>query len=167
LTGDRALAEDVVSTTFLHAWRLRERIDPEGGSLRPWLLGVATNVVRNLHRRGRRDRDLIVRAAAREAVPDFAEDVAGRLDDERMLREVRRALAALRPQEREVVALCVWEELDYAAAAEALGIPIGTVRSRLSRARAKLQSLRELESGRRQVDSGRITAARPAPEGKL
>lgn len=162
LTGDRSLAEDVVSATFLQAWRLRGRIDPEGGSLRPWLLGIATNVIRNANRRGRRDRDLLARAAPREAVPDFADEVAGRLDDTRTLQTVRAALARLRPQEREVVALCVWEGLDYAAAAQALGIPVGTVRSRLSRARARL---RELDPGDRQLPSGRVTATRPAPEG--
>jgi RNA polymerase sigma-70 factor (ECF subfamily) len=165
LLGDRSLAEDVVSATFLQAWRLRERIDAEGGSLRPWLLGIATNVIRETYRRARRDRALRERAAAREAVPDFADDLVGRLDDERSLRTVRQALKALRPQEREVVALCVWEGLDYAAAAKALDIPIGTVRSRLSRARAKLQHLREPFAAKGQLHSGRTTAARPAPEG--
>jgi RNA polymerase sigma-70 factor, ECF subfamily len=53
------------------------------------------------------------------------------------------ALAALRPAEREVFALCVWSGLDYATAAEALGVPVGTVRSRLSRARTKLRALAE------------------------
>ena len=81
LTGDWNAAEEVVAVTFLEAWRLRSRVEPIGGSLRPWLLGIATNVV---------------------------------------------------------IALCVWAGLDYAATAEALGIPVGTVRSRLARARRKL-----------------------------
>ena len=58
-------------------------------------------------------------------VTDFAEDVAGRLDDTAQLKEVGRALAALRRGEREVIALCVWSELDYATAARALGVPAG------------------------------------------
>lgn len=172
LTGDRLLAEDVVSATFLQAWQLRGRIDADGASLRPWLLGIATNVVRNLNRKHRRDRSLIARLAARDEEPDFADDVAAHLDDERELATVREALAALRPAEREVVALCVWAELDYASAAQALGVPIGTVRSRLSRARKRLLRLRgelrprrEPEAGSRQVHSGRpIGASRPSPE---
>lgn len=166
LTGDRILAEDVVSATFLEAWRLRSRIDADRGPLRPWLLGVATNVARNLRRRHRRDRDLLARVRWRDEERDFADDVAARLDDARELDSVRTALAALRPAEREVVALCVWAELDYASAARALGVPIGTVRSRLSRARKKLLRLRgEPEKDSRQVHSGRpIGAARPAPE---
>jgi RNA polymerase sigma-70 factor (ECF subfamily) len=170
LTGDRGVAEDVLSATFLQAWRLRERIDADGGSPRPWLLGIATNVIRNLNRKHRRERDLLVRVAPRDEQPDFADDVVGRLDESRLLAQVRAALGHLRPQEREVVALCVWAELDYAAAAQALGIPVGTVRSRLSRARRKLRRVRstvELDAPPRQVDSSRrVATARPAPEAK-
>jgi RNA polymerase sigma-70 factor (ECF subfamily) len=72
-------------------------------------------------------------------VPDFAEDLAGRIDDAGRLREVHAALRTLRRGEREVIALCVWSGLDYASAAAALGVPVGTVRSRLARARAKLR----------------------------
>jgi len=163
LTGDRLAAEDVVSTTFLHAWRQRHRIDRDGGSLLPWLLGIATNVVRNLDRRHRRDRSLLARLSPREEAPDVADDVAAQLDGERELAAVRAALATLRPAEREVIALCVWAELDYASAAAALGVPIGTVRSRLARARRKLMRLRG-EPGPEpgQVHSGRpIVASRP------
>ncbi|MGW0964381.1 RNA polymerase sigma factor, partial [Streptomyces gelaticus] len=65
LTADWATAEDVMATTFLEAWRLRERVDPEGGSLRPWLLGIATNTARNQTRGNRR-----YRAAAAAAARD-------------------------------------------------------------------------------------------------
>lgn len=73
-----------------------------------------------------------------ETVRDFADEVADRVDDTVQLAAVRTALARLRRAEREVLALCVWSGLGYEAAAEALGVPVGTVRSRLSRARAKL-----------------------------
>jgi RNA polymerase sigma-70 factor (ECF subfamily) len=76
--------------------------------------------------------------------PDFAEDLAARIDDTVRLELVRAALGKLRRGEREVVALCVWSGLSYAQAAEALGVPVGTVRSRLSRARAKLQRLADV-----------------------
>jgi RNA polymerase sigma-70 factor (ECF subfamily) len=165
LTGDWAVAEDVVSLTFLDAWRLRERLDTEGGSVRPWLLGIATNVTRNTRRAARRHAAAMARLPREEAVRDFAEEVAGRLDDAAQLAAVRTALARLRRAEREVLALCVWSGLDYAAAAQALGVPVGTVRSRLSRARAKLAKHMEPPSGRGQLKGDRTTAVRPIREG--
>ncbi|AIR99846.1 RNA polymerase sigma factor [Streptomyces glaucescens] len=165
LTGEWATAEDTVSLTFLDAWRLRERLDPEGGSVRPWLLGIATNVTRNTRRAARRHTAAMARLPREEPVRDFADELAGRLDDAAQLAAVRTALARLRRAEREVLALCVWSGLDYRAAAEALGVPVGTVRSRLSRARAKLAKHMEPPSGRGQVKDDRTTAVRPIREG--
>ncbi|MCX4408771.1 RNA polymerase sigma factor [Streptomyces sp. NPDC059837] len=186
LTADWSTAEDVMAATFLEAWRLRDRVDPEGGSLRPWLLGIATNTARNQSRSNRRYRQAAQAAAAAElSVPDHAEDVAGRVDDRRRLATALTALAALRPPEREVLALCLGEGLDYEAAAEALGIPVGTVASRLSRARKKLRTLTDpgpareepgpllkkvrgrREGGRpgRQITGDRTQVIRPAQEG--
>ncbi|WP_173073459.1 RNA polymerase sigma factor [Phytohabitans rumicis] len=166
LTGDRSTAEDVVSATFLQAWRLRESIEADGGSLRPWLLGVATNTARNMTRKARRLERVLPWLSRPDVTPDFADEVAGRVDDAGRLALAVAALRGLRTAEREVVALCVWAGLDYAEAAEALGIPIGTVRSRLSRAREKLRKLsREPDRAPGQLDGGRIHAARPAQEG--
>ncbi|MFJ4683999.1 RNA polymerase sigma factor [Streptomyces sp. NPDC088789] len=149
LTADWSTAEDVMAATFLEAWKLRDRVDPEGGSLRPWLLGIATNTARNQFRSNRRYRAAANAAAAAEsAMPDHADEVAGRIDDRRRLATVLTSLAALRRPEREVIALCLGEGLDYQAAAEALGIPVGTVASRLSRARRKLRALAEAELAR-------------------
>ncbi|ULR52666.1 RNA polymerase sigma factor [Streptomyces deccanensis] len=193
LTGDWSTAEDVVSLTFLEAWRLRGRLDAEGGSPRPWLLGIATNVTRNTRRAGRRHAAAVARLPRPESVRDFADEVAGNLDDQAYLRAVRTALDRLRRPEREVLALCAWGGLDYAAAAEALGIPVGTVRSRLSRARTKLaaqlaagdqgagakgagaagagaaggapQGTREPDASRGQTRGGRTSVAGPIQEG--
>lgn len=141
LTADWSLAEDVMAATFLEAWRLRDRVDPEGGSLRPWLLGIATNTARNQYRSNRRYRAAANAAAAAElSVPDHADEVADRVDDGHRLALALTALAKLRRPEREVVTLCLGEGLDYEAAALALGIPVGTVASRLSRARKKLRA---------------------------
>ncbi|MFG2121987.1 RNA polymerase sigma factor [Streptomyces sp. NPDC048710] len=149
LTADWSTAEDVMAATFMEAWRLRHKVDPEGGSLRPWLLGIATNTARNQYRSNRRYRAAANAAAAAElSVPDHADEVADRVDDRRRLATALTALAALRRPEREVIALCLGEGLDYEAAAEALGIPVGTVASRLSRARKKLRALAEAESAR-------------------
>ncbi|MEU1187814.1 RNA polymerase sigma factor [Streptomyces sp. NPDC005859] len=161
LTGDWSVAEEVMSETFLAAWRGRGDVAVDGGSLRPWLFGIATNKARNADRSLRRRLAFLARRAetgartgtgagagaeAGETVGDFAEEVVGRIDDARRLAEVRRVLGQLRRHEREVIALCVWGGLDYAQAAEALGVPVGTVRSRLSRARARLREIVEREA---------------------
>ncbi|WP_406494566.1 RNA polymerase sigma factor [Streptomyces sp. NBC_01604] len=165
LTGEWAVAEDVVSLTFLDAWRLRDKLDEEGGSLRPWLLGIATNVTRNTRRAARRHTAAVARLPRDETVRDFADEIAGRLDDAAQLAVVRTALAKLRRAEREVLALCVWSGLDYRAAAEALGVPVGTVRSRLSRARTKLAKHLEPPEARGQMKGDRGTAVGPLREG--
>jgi RNA polymerase sigma factor (sigma-70 family) len=163
LTGDWAAAEDVLSLTFLEAWRNREQIFPEGGSLRPWLLGVATNVVRGHHRARRRHQETLARLGLELDVADLAEDVSGRVDDAARIAAMHRSLARLRGPERDVLALCVWSGLSYAEAAEALGIPVGTVRSRLARARGKLADLaeKELRAGKRELPltDGRLRGA--------
>lgn len=130
----------------------------EGGSLRPWLFGIATNKARNADRSLRRRLAFLARRSEAETVDDFAEDVVGRVDDARRLAEVRRVLGRLRRHEREVIALCVWGGLDYAQAAEALGVPVGTVRSRLSRARARLREIVEREAG-----TARTSRTEPRP----
>jgi RNA polymerase sigma factor (sigma-70 family) len=155
LTGDWSAAEDVLSLTFLEAWRLRHRIDADGGSLRPWVLGIATNVARNLRRAARRYEDALARMPRGDRIPDFTDEIVGRIEAAERLAAVRRAFGALRRHEQEVFALCVWSGLDHAEAAEALGVAVGTVRSRLSRARKKLEKLaaeeRERPAARRQV----------------
>ncbi|RLU80626.1 RNA polymerase [Streptomyces griseocarneus] len=152
LTGDWSAAEEVMSETFLEAWRTREKVEPEGDSLRPWLLGIATNKARNANRGLRRRMAFLARRPTTDQVLDFADESASRVDGVRELDAMRRALEALRRPEREVLALCVWSGLDYAQAAAALGVPVGTVRSRLSRARARLRRLTDEQLG---ADSGR------------
>ncbi|WP_323178861.1 RNA polymerase sigma factor [Streptomyces sp. NBC_00568] len=172
LTGDRSAAEDAVSLTFLEAWRLREKLltDSErrdlvydadcahdgaapDDDLRPWLFGIATNVLRNMQRSARRHNAALARLPGRladhDTVPDFSGELVGRIEDAERLAAARAALGQLRKREREVFALCVWAELSYADAAEALGVPTSTVRSRLSRARQRLRQLAELELQRR------------------
>jgi RNA polymerase sigma factor (sigma-70 family) len=176
LTGNWSTAEEAVSLTFLEAWRLRASVKLEGGSLRPWLLGIAINVNRNMSRAARRHQAALSRLPPPPPVPDFADELAGQLDDARQLRRVLAVLGRLRADERDLIALCVWSELDYAAAAQALGVPTGTVRSRLSRARRKLRKLaadcgdpvgpgREPRAGSEQVQGDREIAARPTQKG--
>ncbi|MEV5204727.1 RNA polymerase sigma factor [Streptomyces sp. NPDC053720] len=138
LTGNWSEAEEVMSETFLTAWRTRETVDPEGGSLAPWLFGIATHKAHNANRRVRRRLAFLARNPDPRPVEDFADEAVGRIDDASRLALVHDALSRLRRPDREVIALCVGAGLDYRQAAEALGIPVGTVKSRLSRARARL-----------------------------
>jgi RNA polymerase sigma-70 factor (ECF subfamily) len=140
LTASWAAAEDLTSTTFLLAWRQRDRMRLAGSSLRPWLLAVATNAVRSERRSLRRRLALAERTPVEAPTPDHAEDVASRVDDERRMAEVLAEVRRLPPAEQEAVALCLWAGLSHADAAVALGIAEVSVRSRLSRARSRLRS---------------------------
>ncbi|WP_327343753.1 RNA polymerase sigma factor [Streptomyces europaeiscabiei] len=168
LTGDWSTAEEVMADTFLDAWRTRERLEPDGGSLKPWLLGMATNKARNANRGLGRRLAFLARRPAPDPVADFADETAGRLDDARRLAAVRQVYGRLRRAEREVLALCVWSGLDYGQAAEALGVPVGTVRSRLSRARARLGRLTEehLREGRADTSTKSVEPGRRRGEVK-
>lgn len=168
--GDWAAAEDVMSLTFLEAWRLRHKLHGDVGNVRAWLLGIATNVLRNSARAARRHSRAMARLPASKDARDFADEVVGQLADAQVLAAAAKALSRLKRGEREVFTLVVWSGLSYTAAAEALGVPIGTVRSRLSRARTKLRRLVETEL-RTDVTVGPITgpgnrhgARGPAPQ---
>jgi RNA polymerase sigma factor (sigma-70 family) len=141
--GSWAVAEDLVSIVFLEAWRRVDKQLPSGKEL-PWLFGIATNVVRNRRRSERRYAAALSRVPRPTAEPSFADDSDERVDDEELMARALVLLARLPRREQEVFALCAWSELSYEDAAVALRIPVGTVRSRLSRARARL---RELDPG--------------------
>ena len=137
-TGSLDVADDLVSIVFLEAWRRREQVELVDGNALPWLYGIARLTVRHRRRTALRHRRALSRLAPAPATPDHADDVAGRLDDERHLARLRAAFERLSPADRDVLLLCVWQGLSYAEAAVALGLPVGTVRSRLSRARSRL-----------------------------
>jgi RNA polymerase sigma factor (sigma-70 family) len=133
-------AEDLTSTVFLEAWRSRSRLVVQNDSVLPWLYGIATNVCRRQRRTLFRRWRAMRRLPPELDEPDPADDVAGRLDDERRMSDVLVVIGQLPAGERDVVMLVVWEELDYQSAAAALGVPVGTVRSRLNRARRRLSA---------------------------
>jgi RNA polymerase sigma-70 factor (ECF subfamily) len=121
------LAEEVAAETFARAFAQRRRYDGRPDPV-PWLLGIATNVMRRQWRSERRRLDAYARVAARQvAHVDPAE-----------AEQAIRAVARLPRRQREVVLLHVWADLSYEQIARALDIPVGTVRSRLSRARGAL-----------------------------
>lgn len=140
-TGDWAEAEDATATVFLEVWRHRRRVQAHDGSALPWLYGVATNVCRNLTRSGRRRRRALAVLPPPSVEPDHAERVADRLDSTARMRTVLAAIRELPLREQEVLGLVAWSGLSYEQAAAALDVPVGTVRSRLSRARARLSAL--------------------------
>jgi RNA polymerase sigma-70 factor (ECF subfamily) len=135
-----AEADDLLGQTFLLAFERRHRYDVSRAGALPWLYGIATNLV---HRR-RRDEVRQLRAYSRtgtERDPDgFAAEVAARLDAAETTRALSGVLAGLRSVERDVLLLYAWEDLSYAEIAQALQMPLGTVRSRLHRARRALRS---------------------------
>lgn len=127
------LAEDLASETFVVAFRRRHAYDLSRDHARPWLYGIAVNLVRE-HRRAEERR---LRAYARVPVDrEDAEDEPG----ERLDPDVAAALLELGEEERNLILLLTWADLTYEQLADALGLPLGTVRSRLSRARAKLRA---------------------------
>jgi RNA polymerase sigma-70 factor (ECF subfamily) len=139
-TGSWDAAEDLLSLVFLEAWRRRDQELPPGKVL-PWLYGIATNVVRNRRRSEQRFRRALARVPAPRPELGFESDADGRLDDERRMKDALDLLSTLPRHEQEVFVLCAWSGLSYEDAALALALPVGTVRSRLSRARGRLREL--------------------------
>lgn len=133
VAGDRQRAEDVVQETLVRAWRNIHRLDPQAGSLRPWLVTVARRIVIDDHRSAAaRPRE--VDAAALEQLP--AED---EIDRALRMMTVADSLADLSPAHREIIVETYLKGRTAKEAAAALGIPAGTVRSRVFYA---LRSLR-------------------------
>jgi RNA polymerase sigma-70 factor (ECF subfamily) len=133
-----AAADELAAETFAVAFRNWDRLDPER-PVRPWLYGIAANLIRHHWRKERR----MLRAYARNGVdPVFADEDAAveRADADARHRELATALAGLRRDEREILLLRAWVELTDSEIADALGLPIGTVKSRLSRARDQLRN---------------------------
>jgi RNA polymerase sigma factor (sigma-70 family) len=140
-TGNATLAEDLTSIVFLEAWRVRGKTVFFEGRALPWLLGVALNVLRSQTRAERRYREALARLPANGLPEPESEATIARIDAEREMQVVLRAVEQLGRREREVVELCIWEGLTTEEASLALGISAGAVRSRLSRARRRLPLL--------------------------
>jgi RNA polymerase sigma factor (sigma-70 family) len=126
-------ADDLLGEVWVRAFAARGGYDPGYAGARPWLYGIARNVLR-AHWRSRPDPS----TAAEEAVDPW-DDVVDRLDSAAQARELTSALRALPAPERDVLLLVAWEQLSPAEVAAVLGVPQGTVRSRLHRARAALR----------------------------
>jgi RNA polymerase sigma-70 factor (ECF subfamily) len=121
------LARDLAAETFTRAYAGRKRFDPERGEPRAWLFGIANNLLRHHYR----DEERRLRAFARVEPP-----VGDARPDEPAVAE---ALSVLSREERDVLLLFAWADLSYDQIAAALSLPVGTVRSRLSRARTRMR----------------------------
>lgn len=140
--GGAGLADDLTGQVFETAFTARRTFDLDRASARPWLYGIALNTLRR-HRRTATRRGAAYRRLLKRdrgiAVDDLGE-VDGAVDADRRSPALQAGLAALHRRDREPLLLHVWEDLSYAEVAEALGIPIGTVRSRVHRARTRLRA---------------------------
>ncbi|MEO3856083.1 RNA polymerase sigma factor [Acrocarpospora sp. B8E8] len=134
----REQADDVTAETFLIAFRKRHRYDQTRSDARPWLYGIAANLIAG-HRRSEVRRLKAMARAPRETTVDEEERSAERASAEAMRPALALALAKLSAQQRELLLMIAWADLSYKEAAEAMNIPVGTVRSRLHRIRAKLR----------------------------
>ena len=135
-----SVADDVTSETFLIAFERRSRFDRSHEDARPWLLGIATNLIHR-HRIAEARTLRSVERTAHEPSTDGGMELADEaLDMRDELRRLSRQLRRLSMADRDCLLLCAWEGLSYIQIANALEIPVGTVRSRLNRARRILRS---------------------------
>jgi RNA polymerase sigma factor (sigma-70 family) len=133
------VAEDVVADTFLAAFGQRASYDLARPDARPWLFGILTRKLARHHRRERADYRALSRAAPDAVVDGPAERVAARVAAAAAGTQLASALARLSTADRDVLLLFAWGQLRYDEIATALQIPLGTVRSRLNRARRKVR----------------------------
>lgn len=142
----RERAEEIASETFRVAFQRRAAFVPVYESARPWLFGIASRLVRRAGRAERRQLRALARLGAGDVEPGSDERAIARADAAVEGPALWRALGRLRRDEREVLVLVAWEGLSYQEVSLALGIPVGTVRSRLSRARERMRLLLDADA---------------------
>lgn len=153
-------ADDIMSETFLVAFERRRAYDPAASDARPWLLGIATVLMKRHARLEARAWRGMVAGVAAEITPDLIELAGVRIDAERTSRKLASALRSMPARDRDTLLLYAWGDLDYEGVARALEVPVGTVRSRLNRARRVLRAAAG-RSGETELerDHGRADAA--------
>lgn len=134
-------AEDVMALVFLEAWRRRAHVRVVNGSIAAWLLVTTNHVAQNASRSARRHRLAMSKVLVDDRVDDHSDGVLDEIRLSEQTRIVREAFSRLKKPDQDVLTLCVINEYTMAHAAEALGVPPGTVKSRLSRAKSRLASL--------------------------
>lgn len=137
----RDVAQDLGAETFVVAFGARSRYDLSRANARPWLYGIATNLIRRHRRSEIRMLNAFAKSVPPVRIDDPIEDLSTHMDHVDVLKRVATAFAKLDPEQRDALHLTAIEGLSYAEAAEALGIPVGTVHSRVARARLTLRDL--------------------------
>jgi RNA polymerase sigma factor (sigma-70 family) len=155
------LADDLAAETFTLAFRRRHQYRAERPDIAAWLYGIAGNLLRQHARAEQRRLRAYARVLPDPAGPDVGDGVAERVDATVAGRRAALAVADLPAEQREVLLLFAWAELDYAGIARALGVPPGTVRSRLHRARQRLRG----QLGRAATEE--LMELQPTPPGRI
>ncbi|TML43978.1 MAG: RNA polymerase sigma factor [Actinobacteria bacterium] len=137
----RDTADELLGETFRIAFERRSTFDGRQPSARPWLYGIATNLVARHRRTEARRLRATARLAGAATADSPADVVAAAVDAREVWPAVMAGIAELPDGERDALLLYVWEEMSYEEVALALEIPVGTVRSRLNRARGRLREL--------------------------
>jgi RNA polymerase sigma-70 factor, ECF subfamily len=135
-----SLADDLASETFLIAFDRRRRYDVAHPNARSWLYGIASDLISRHRRAEMRRYRALARSDATNAVDGLVEGVAARLDAEALRGRLAAALVEMSDGDREVLLLVAWAQLSCEEAAQAAGIPAGTARSRLHRARRRTRA---------------------------
>ena len=143
---DTQAADDIAAETFLVAFGRRDQFDPRRGDLRPWLFGIATNLVARHRRKEARHFRALARTAADPPAESHENRVVDALTARRLQPQLARVLMTLPQGERDVILLVALSQLSHEEVAEALSVSYGTVCSRLSRARKKLQNAIDQEA---------------------
>jgi RNA polymerase sigma factor (sigma-70 family) len=153
-------ADDVMSETFLVAFERRAAFDPTVGAALPWLYGIATTLMKKHARLEAASwRGMKAARAADFALDDIAA-LESRVDAEASVKRINSALRRMATRDRDALLLHAWADLSYEEIALALGIPVGTVRSRLNRARRVLrEAISRGITPEKEVDHGRIDSA--------
>lgn len=141
---EASVADEVAAEVFLRAFARRDEYDLGYASARPWLFAISLDLI-SRHRRSERRRLAAYARLDRHPQPGVDEEAVARAGASADMPAYARALAKLRPADRDLVGLIALAELSYEEAAEVLGVPVGTVRSRLSRARQQLRHHLEQE----------------------
>lgn len=138
---DPQAAADLVSEAFLTAWERRDTFDPSRASLKAWLFGIATNLMRHHARSESRRLRAWSREHARRTVVELVEDrTASVVDAKSVVADLAETLVGLRPEERDVLLMVAWADLTADEISAVTDTPVATVRTRLFRARKKLRA---------------------------
>jgi RNA polymerase sigma factor (sigma-70 family) len=151
------LADELAAEVFAVAFAKRSRYDVTVQNARPWLFGIATKLVQRHARREVRELRAYARTGVDPAAPAHDDMVAAQADSAALAPAVASAMAALPSEERDVLLLYAWAELPYPDIASALSVPVGTVKSRMNRARRRLRASL--------TDQGQLDVSRSAANG--